>query len=69
VGQVKSPAERLAEELALVPDAVHELLAWLERQRLMRRAGRIEVALETDDAGRLQAVHVPRRYSRARRVG
>lgn len=63
-----SAPERLAAELALLPDASRELLDWLERQQSLRRAASLTVVFETDDHGRLHAVYVPKRYTRMRKI-
>ena len=58
--------DRLAQALSPVPDACREILAWLDRCRVRRKGGRLVLILEADEAGRVEALEVPKRFIRGR---
>ncbi len=62
----RAPADRLAKAFSPVPDACREILAWLDRCRVRRKGGRLVLILEADEAGRVEALEVPKRFVRGR---
>jgi hypothetical protein len=60
----ESSHARLARAFAACPDAAREVLAWLDRCRLRGRGGRLTLVIEADKEGEIDAVEVPKRFTR-----
>lgn len=59
-----SPADRLADRLAHLPDGCRAILAAVERAGA-RGGGDVLVRLEVGKAGEVDAVELPHRYTRS----
>lgn len=60
---IPSPQDRLRDRLAHMPRACRDLLAAMDRQAA-RGGGRVQVWLQVDGAGQLEAVELVTRYER-----